>query len=281
MPATLRQGSTGADVQTWQRIVGIEADGSFGPQTLAATKAWQATHGLVADGIVGPKTWEAAGIGTGSRVVPATKGVSVVAFPGFAKLPTSDKKAFVKAAQWIAPGEPDAPTWLATIVDFESGRTWSPKVRNGLSGATGLIQFLPKAWGVQVAAKWPSTDQLAAMSFAQQLEYVKRYFAEIAGTRGKIHSLEDMYLSVFAPKGVGMPLDAVLYPAGSIAAAQNAGLAGEKGYITVRDVTNAIRARLASGELLGTVAVSMGIGLGTLAVLGAVGYGILRYWKGG
>jgi hypothetical protein len=217
----------------------------------------------------------------GKRPKSVPQGVLVLAFPGFAKLSKSDQKAFVKAAQWIAPGEPDAPKWLATIVDFESNRTWRTDVRNGLSGATGLIQFLPSAWGVKVAATWPTTDQLAAMSFAKQLEYVKRYFAEIAGTRGRIHSLEDMYLSVFAPKGVGMPLSAVLYPAGSKAVEQNSGLAGDKGYITVGDVTNAIRARMHAGEMYGTVAVAMGIGLGTVGLLALVGYGILKYWKGG
>lgn len=72
MPATLRQGSTGADVRTWQQIVGVTVDGQFGPNTDAATRQWQADHGLVVDGVVGPATWGAAGVkvtqpgGTGS-----------------------------------------------------------------------------------------------------------------------------------------------------------------------------------------------------------------------
>jgi peptidoglycan hydrolase-like protein with peptidoglycan-binding domain len=57
---TLRQGSTGADVAKWQRVIGVPADGIFGPGTKAATVAWQKSRGLVADGIVGPKTWEMA-----------------------------------------------------------------------------------------------------------------------------------------------------------------------------------------------------------------------------
>lgn len=58
---TIRKGARGAEVRTWQRIVGVPDDGVFGPKTEAATKAWQSAHGLVADGIVGPKTWAAAG----------------------------------------------------------------------------------------------------------------------------------------------------------------------------------------------------------------------------
>ncbi len=60
LPATIQQGSTGAAVTQWQQIIGVKADGIFGPQTKAATITWQKAHGLVADGIVGPKTWTAA-----------------------------------------------------------------------------------------------------------------------------------------------------------------------------------------------------------------------------
>lgn len=54
---TIRQGSTGPAVVTWQAIVGVTADGQFGPDTLAATRKWQADRGLSADGVVGPITW--------------------------------------------------------------------------------------------------------------------------------------------------------------------------------------------------------------------------------
>jgi len=67
---TLRLGSKGEAVKTWQQIVGVKDDGIFGPETLAATKAWQKAHGLVADGIVGPKTWLAAASPLG--VIPVT-----------------------------------------------------------------------------------------------------------------------------------------------------------------------------------------------------------------
>jgi peptidoglycan hydrolase-like protein with peptidoglycan-binding domain len=62
--STIKLGSTGADVQAWQKIIGVTADGKFGPQTDAATRTWQRSHGLTADGIVGPKTWAAASGGT-------------------------------------------------------------------------------------------------------------------------------------------------------------------------------------------------------------------------
>ena len=61
--AMLKRGSRGADVIRLQQILGITADGQFGPATDAAVKKFQAARGLVADGIVGPATWAALGAG--------------------------------------------------------------------------------------------------------------------------------------------------------------------------------------------------------------------------
>jgi peptidoglycan DL-endopeptidase CwlO len=52
----LRMGSRGPAVVKVQRALGIDADGIFGPQTLAAVKRFQRSHGLLVDGIVGPQT---------------------------------------------------------------------------------------------------------------------------------------------------------------------------------------------------------------------------------
>lgn len=55
--ATIKRGSSGPLVAEWQRILGLVADGQFGPATEVATKQWQQIHGLAGDGIVGPATW--------------------------------------------------------------------------------------------------------------------------------------------------------------------------------------------------------------------------------
>jgi N-acetyl-anhydromuramyl-L-alanine amidase AmpD len=58
--ATIQLGSVGPDVERWQRIIGVEPDGDFGPMTEATTRAWQQAHGLPASGIVDAPTWAAA-----------------------------------------------------------------------------------------------------------------------------------------------------------------------------------------------------------------------------
>lgn len=60
--ATLKRGSKGDLVKKMQAVLGLTADGDFGPGTEAALKKWQASKGLTADGVAGPKTLAAMGI---------------------------------------------------------------------------------------------------------------------------------------------------------------------------------------------------------------------------
>jgi peptidoglycan DL-endopeptidase CwlO len=55
----LRAGSTGHMVVKLQTLLGVPADGIFGPGTRRAVKRFQRAHHLLADGQVGPHTWRA------------------------------------------------------------------------------------------------------------------------------------------------------------------------------------------------------------------------------
>jgi hypothetical protein len=58
----LKLGMSGADVAYLQRWLGLDADGVFGPATLAKVLAYQKMRGIAADGVVGKGTWSQMGI---------------------------------------------------------------------------------------------------------------------------------------------------------------------------------------------------------------------------
>jgi len=58
----VRKGSRGTTVKKLQTMLGLDADGKFGPGTEKAVKAWQSDNGIEADGMVGVKTLAAMGL---------------------------------------------------------------------------------------------------------------------------------------------------------------------------------------------------------------------------
>lgn len=58
-PVVLRSGDKGAAVKRLQYALGIDVDGSFGPETDKAVRQFQKRHALPVDGVVGQRTWEA------------------------------------------------------------------------------------------------------------------------------------------------------------------------------------------------------------------------------
>ena len=158
----------------------------------------------------------------------------LINFSGLSKLTQDELRALEKAASIID----IHPDWLAAVMQFESGL--NTKAVNPLSGATGLIQFMPST----ARNLGTTTAALKNMSFIQQLEYVVKYFGEKAGLR----SLEDTYLKVFYPKAISMGLDDIVASAGNKVYEQNKGFDKTgKGYITKRDITSSIRATYNKG----------------------------------
>jgi hypothetical protein len=111
------------------------------------------------------------------------------------------------------------PSYLAAVMSFETGATFSPSERNDESGATGLIQITPE----NAERLGTTADELAEMTAEQQLPYVESFLSRVLGGR-KIRTLSDHYLAVFAPAHIGAEPNQVLYQAPSDSYAQNAGL---------------------------------------------------------
>lgn len=55
---TIAEGDNGPTVKHLQEVLGMIADGDFGPATDAHVRGFQAACNLTADGVVGPKTWD-------------------------------------------------------------------------------------------------------------------------------------------------------------------------------------------------------------------------------
>jgi hypothetical protein len=83
---------------------------------------------------------------------------------------------------------------LLKVMRFETAGTLNPAIQSGSgTGATGLIQFMPKI----AASLGTSTAQLAQMSAEQQLEYVYQFYKTNKLPPGS--SLSDIYLYTYMP----------------------------------------------------------------------------------
>ena len=136
------------------------------------------------------------------------------------------------------------PDHLMACIAFESAETFRPDIRNGAgSGATGLIQFMPAT----AKGLGTSTDELAAMTAVEQLEFVRRYFRPY---RGKLSTLADVYMAILWPRGIGKPADWVLWDSETRPTTyrQNAGLdLNRDGVITKAEAAAKVRDKLEKG----------------------------------
>lgn len=143
---------------------------------------------------------------------------------------------------------------VAAPVGFETGGSWSPSIPNRAgSGAVGELQFMPDTcrsllgWGRPASPRTQNDRDIAArasdrfknMGQVEQLDYVAKYFLWFG--KGKLQTLEDAYMSVLWPAGIGKPNDYVLFPLGTIAYKQNAGFDKDGNGVTKGEVSAALR----------------------------------------
>lgn len=158
---------------------------------------------------------------------------------------TGDFKRKVIAIAGRLEMEPDH---LMAIMAFETGRSFDPAVTNHAgSGATGLIQFMPRT----AEGLGTSTAALRRMSAIDQLDYVERYLKPYAGRMG---DLQSAYMAVLYPRAIGKPADHVLFRKGSVAYRLNRGLdRNGNGSITKAEAAQRVVALLAEGLRPGNI----------------------------
>ena len=124
------------------------------------------------------------------------------------------------------------PDDLMAVMAFES-RLDHTRV-NSLSGATGLIQWMPDT-AVELGT---TTGELKNMTAIEQLDYVYKYLKPYTG---KLDKISDVYMAVLWPAAVGKKEDYVLFEAGTAAYRQNDGLdLNEDGAITKAEATQKV-----------------------------------------
>jgi hypothetical protein len=111
----------------------------------------------------------------------------------------------------LNPDNPNLANQIAAAMNLETDKTFSPKIKNPTSGATGLIQFMPD-FAPGIVGK--TTDELEAMGPIEQLTFVKQYLAHWQGVaeiqgKGKMRTVSDVYWAIFGPAFMGVSTDTI------------------------------------------------------------------------
>lgn len=151
----------------------------------------------------------------------------------FEEFVTENRKAFTDKIKEICNKLNIEDNWLMFVMYFESAHTFSSSKVNPISGATGLIQFMPTT----ARALGTSTQALAKLTNVQQLDYVYQYLKPY---RWKMNSWIDVYLAVFYPKAMNQGDNYTI--TADIVARQNAVFDLNKDLdITVAEIKTALR----------------------------------------
>ncbi|MGL6159442.1 hypothetical protein [Microbulbifer sp.] len=150
--------------------------------------------------------------------------------------------AFRTRVRQIAVNLGISPDFLMSCMAFETGETFSPSIKNAAgSGATGLIQFMPRT----ARGLGTTTEELAKMTAEKQLDYVEKYFLPY---KGKLKTLEDIYMAILYPVAIGMDPDEALFRRGAKTYEQNSGFdKNEDGVITPAEISVKVRQKYEKG----------------------------------
>jgi hypothetical protein len=230
------------DVTIIQRLINlknplrpIDVDGLCGPATISAIEAVQRQHLLIkrATGKVEPNdpTFDF----LARDIAPEALGDEQIAWG--ARVSAAFKAKLIEISANIGVD----PNFLISAIAFETGETFSPSIKNR-NGATGLIQFTPAT----AAELGTSTDDLAAMSTVDQMDYVEKYFCPY---KNILETIEDVYMAILWPAAIGKANSWILFSKPSAEYVRNSGLDTDKdGNVTKDEAAAMVRAKLRKGR---------------------------------
>ncbi len=200
------------------------------------------------DGIVGRKMLSAT---LSALTVPASAVPPVSAHPG-RSLAWGKKVStgFREGVYWICEQlgwDPKAGAdGLMSCMAWESDETFDSAMKNYAgSGATGLIQFMPKT----ARDLGTTVEALAKMTPERQLGWVYLYFKQFRAMRGPQITLADMYMAILMPRYIGAAMETPIF-SGGVAYRQNSGLDGNRdGKVTKLEAASKVYQKLERGRL--------------------------------
>ena len=162
-------------------------------------------------------------------------GFGAIIYEAMTLLPVQLTPEEDKALQDAADKLGVAKEWLYGVMYFES--TLNPQAFNSVTGATGLIQFVP------TTAKdiGTTTEDLMQMDFTEQIPYVVKYLQRYM----PFYNFIDLYLAVFYPAAIKRTDD---YQFPSAVAKANPGYAVE-GVVTKGGIAEILSSRLAKANI--------------------------------
>lgn len=176
------------------------------------------------------------------KLLSNTLGISEAQAMEDVKAPQVEIADFETKVDKIASNLDAKPEHLLAVMNFETGGTLSSTVKNKAgSGATGLIQFMPATAKELTGSdtKEAAIKLLSSMTPTEQLDYVEKYLEPF---KGKLKSLEDVYMAVLYPRAVGKDNEYALFEKGTKAYWQNKGLDINKdGVITKAEATQKVK----------------------------------------
>jgi hypothetical protein len=255
---TSARGVLVADIQKFLKKSGFDlgnyginkdgVDGIRGPKTTEAVKQFQAKNSLPTTGVPDQRTVSAmnkriadnpmlyASLTKSSEQELARPARTNPKNMDLSKIHSEDfNKKLKNIAAELGVSDRD----LMAIMRQES--SMDHRAVNRHSGATGLIQFMPKT----AAALGTTTEDLRNMSAVEQLDYVYKYF-KMVGVRPGM-DLGDLYLAVFYPAALGKGDSFVIGRSGAAGFSgkvyqQNRGLdMNRDGVITAADAKRAVQ----------------------------------------
>ena len=156
----------------------------------------------------------------------------------YAKKLTEEQRQGLRELQRKFDWSDDQLDYLIACMAFESGL--NPAAKNRMSGAVGLIQFMPaicRAYGT-------TADEMRKKSFTEQLPFVAQHFQPYYK---RVKTLPDMYMAILMPKFIGKPDDAPVFVNG-VAYEQNKGLDRNKDHVvTKKEAASLVQKRYDEG----------------------------------